>query len=71
MKRHYGIRTKRYKLIHFYNDIDAWEFFDLQKDPGEINNAYNDPAYKDVIEKTKQELMKLRQEVGDTNPINN
>ncbi|HJM10716.1 MAG TPA: DUF4976 domain-containing protein [Candidatus Marinimicrobia bacterium] len=51
--------------------MDAWEFFDLLKDPGEINNAYNDPAYKDVIEKTKQELMKLRQEVGDTNPINN
>ncbi len=71
VKRHYGIRTKRYKLIHFYDDIDAWEFFDLLKDPGEINNAYNDPAYKDVIEKTKQELMKLRQEVGDTNPINN
>jgi hypothetical protein len=25
VKRHYGIRTDRYKLIHFYYDIDAWE----------------------------------------------
>ncbi|MCK7537964.1 MAG: DUF4976 domain-containing protein [Marinilabiliales bacterium] len=33
VKRHYGVRTKRYKLIHFYNDIDAWELYDLEKDP--------------------------------------
>src|SRR5690625_2168299 len=32
VKRHYGIRTDRYKLIHFYNDIDEWELYDLQED---------------------------------------
>jgi len=29
VKRHYGVRTERYKLIHFYHDIDAWEMYDL------------------------------------------
>ena len=33
VKRHYGIRTDRYKLIHFYNDIDKWELYDLENDP--------------------------------------
>jgi len=67
VKKHYGIRTARYKLIHFYDDIDAWEFYDLQKDPHEINNIYDDPAYTEIIKDTRQELMKLRQEFGDTN----
>ena len=67
VKKHYGIRTARYKLIHFYDDIIAWEFYDLQKDPHEINNIYDDPAYTEIIKNTRQELMRLRQEFGDTN----
>ena len=31
VKRHYGVRTDRYKLIHFYYDIDEWELYDLEK----------------------------------------
>ena len=42
VKRHYGIRTDRYKLIHFYYDIDEWELFDLKNDPNEMNNIYDD-----------------------------
>ena len=45
VKRHYGVRTDRYKLIHFYYDIDAWEMYDLEKDPRELRNVYADPAY--------------------------
>jgi hypothetical protein len=67
VKKHYGIRTARYKLIHFYADIVAREFYDLQKDPHEINNIYDDPAYTKIIKNTRQELMRLRQEFGDTN----
>ena len=40
VKRHYGIRTDRYKLMHFYYDIDTWELYDLQEDPNELNNLY-------------------------------
>ncbi|OGV08072.1 MAG: sulfatase [Stygiobacter sp. RIFOXYC12_FULL_38_8] len=69
VKRHYGIRTERYKLIHFYNDIDTWELYDLEKDPNELNNLYTDPAYKDVLNELKTELKKLQEKYGDTNPL--
>jgi len=50
VKKHYGIRTKRYKLMHFYDDIDTWEFYDLEEDPQELTNSIDDTAYTDVIE---------------------
>jgi arylsulfatase A-like enzyme len=68
VKKHYGIRTERYKLIHFYNDINAWELYDLQEDPGEIHNIY-DTADKSLIDSLKVELEKLRQEYHDTQEI--
>jgi len=40
VKRHYGVRDSRYKLIHFYRDIDVWELYDLQNDPQELHNIY-------------------------------
>lgn len=45
VKRHYGIRTRDFKLIHFYNDIDEWEMYDLKTDPKEMNNIYNKEEY--------------------------
>jgi arylsulfatase A-like enzyme len=47
VKRHYGIRTSEYKLIHFYNDIDEWEMYDLRNDPKEMNNLFNRPEYSE------------------------
>ncbi len=64
--RHYGIRTHQYKLIHFYYDIDAWELYDLQKDPHELHNVHDDPAYWDVLTQLKAELEKLRVFYKDT-----
>ena len=43
--RHYGVRTDRYKLIHFY-ELDEWELYDLEKDPNEMKNVYSDPLYR-------------------------
>lgn len=56
VKKHYGIRTERYKLIHFYDDIDTWEFYDLEKDPRELTNSIDDDTYADVIEMMHQKL---------------
>ena len=69
VKRHYGIRTEQYKLIHFYHDIDAWELYDLKKDPNEVNNLYNDPAYKDVVVSLTKQLKALQEKYGDTNIV--
>ena len=45
---HYGVRTERYKLMHFYQ-FDEWECYDLQNDPGETTNLYADPAHQDTV----------------------
>ena len=66
VKRHYGVRTERYKLIHFYHDIDEWERYDLRKDPDELKNIYSDPEYADVVKKLKAELKRLRKRYKDT-----
>ena len=66
VKRHYGVRTLRYKLIHFYNDIDEWELYDLKNDPDELHNIYNDPRQTDVVKELKAELARLRTQYKDT-----
>lgn len=44
----------------------AWEFYDLKKDPKEMNNAYSDPAYQGTITKLKEELKKIREDLNET-----
>jgi len=61
---HYGVRTESAKLIYF-NKIDAWEFYDLLKDPDELNNAYNEPAYAQKIDEMKKELARVKKEAKD------
>ena len=68
VKKHYGVRTDRYKLIHFYNDIDEWEFFDLQNDPHELKNLINDPAQAANIATLKKKLAELQVKYEDTDP---
>ena len=65
VKRHYGVRTDRYKLIHFYNDIDMWELYDLQSDPMEMHNIYNEPGNEALIDSLKTELNKLQEQYDD------
>jgi len=74
---HYGVRTRRCKLIFYYADaldqpgaIDdrrepEWELFDLEKDPFELHSVYDDPQYADVVAELKTELRRLQEKVGD------
>jgi len=76
---HLGLRTKRYKLIYYYGlPLNAkgakkeptppeWELFDLLKDPKEMKNVYDDPAYRGVVKELKAELIKLRRDLEDDN----
>ena len=66
VKRHYGIRTQRYKLIHFYYDIDSWELYDLRNDPEELTNIYDKPENAKLIKTLKQQLNDLRKKYKDT-----
>ncbi|MCD6395858.1 MAG: sulfatase [Planctomycetes bacterium] len=55
---HRGVRNERYKLIEFHTKGE-WEFYDLRKDPLEMNSDYNNPRYEKIISDMKQELKKL------------
>ena len=67
---HYGIRNKRYKLIHFYYDIDIWEFYDLLEDPNELNNLFNSKNHQRIIADLKTELYNLKEEYGNNLSLN-
>jgi arylsulfatase A-like enzyme len=70
VKRHYGVATERYKLMHFYYDIDEWEMYDLENDPHEMNNIYDDPSYKGIKTQMHQKLEELREYYGDSDELN-
>ncbi len=63
VRRHYGVRTDRYKLIYYYN-IDEWELFDLESDPDELINLYDEPRQAARIAELKAELQRLREIYG-------
>jgi hypothetical protein len=80
---HFGIRGKRYKLAFYYGNgflnegqkqngeaKKYWDFFDLEKDPMEMQNAYSNPYYQNVITQLKEELMQQRLLLGDTDKDN-
>ena len=62
---HYGIRNERYKLIHFYYDMDQWELYDLKKDPDELNNIYLSKKESKLVSKLKSELYSLKKYYGN------
>ena len=66
VKRHYGIRTDRYKLMHFYHDVDEWELYDLETDPNEMNNVYYDAKYASVRYEMSQKLAEVQMRYGDS-----
>ena len=74
---HLGIRSKNYKLIYNYGEglgksgtsnektIPNWEFYDLINDPGENQNNFDNPVYKEIIEKLYEQLIIEKKKVKD------
>ena len=62
-----AVRTQRHKYIRWVNrsrngELD--ELYDLDRDPFEIANVINRPAYRAVREKLRRELRRLAVEAG-------
>jgi len=62
---HRGVRTDRYKLIEYYAEGDYWELFDLQEDPNELRNVYDDSSNADLVAELKAELRRLQEQYQD------
>ena len=69
-----GLRTKDYKLIFYYGmgrdeksfrTPPGWELYDLKKDPLEVVNVYDHPAYASVVTDLKKQLAERRRAIGD------
>ncbi|MGM0487416.1 MAG: sulfatase family protein [Planctomycetota bacterium] len=67
---HFGIRTHDAKLIYYDGlkevpEEKRWEFYDLEADPKETRNRYDDPGNTGRIERLKGRLAELQSELGD------
>ncbi|MBC8358170.1 MAG: DUF4976 domain-containing protein, partial [Candidatus Aminicenantes bacterium] len=65
VRKNRGVRTKRWKYIHYFEEPQEFELFDLKNDPHEMHNLINDPAYKDILERLKARMIALRKELKD------
>jgi arylsulfatase A-like enzyme len=63
-RAHLGLRTATHKLVHYWKK-DAWEMFDLTKDPNELKNIYDDTDQQETVKKLKAELQRLKTAVDD------
>lgn len=66
---HYGVRTDRFKLIHFYYNVDVWELYDLKNDPNEVNNLYGDRKYEATVKELKAEITRLQKKYDDAQTL--
>ncbi len=69
---HYGIRTKKYKLTFYYgmgldasgaatqNTPPGFELYDLEKDPLELQNVYDNKDYYEIREELKIKLLEAK-----------
>ncbi|MFN2501525.1 MAG: sulfatase [Pyrinomonadaceae bacterium] len=67
-QKHRGVRTDRWKLIHFWEQPEEWELYDLKNDPDEMNNLYGRRNMKKITAELRTRLDHLRREVGDIDP---
>jgi len=59
-----GVRTDRYKYIEYFTQ-NAYELYDLESDPDEMNNLYGNPKYEDLTRQLRSRLEELRRETND------
>jgi arylsulfatase A-like enzyme len=68
-RKNRGVRTRRWKLIHFWEQPEEWELYDLQTDPDETQNLASSPGHAQIVREMRARLLKLRRESNDTDPV--
>lgn len=53
-------RTERYKLVHYQNEQDQNELYDLLSDPEERRNVYHDPAYREAKDEMIMRMLNFK-----------
>jgi arylsulfatase A-like enzyme len=71
VRKNRGVRTERYKLIHYYKDPEhpdlpeEFELYDLKADPLERVNLHGKPEGAELTRELMKRLEELRRETGD------
>ena len=65
VRKNRGVRTDRYKFIHYYEPPEEFEMYDLQEDPGELHNLYGDPRHAALARDLRRRIDELRRETAD------
>lgn len=73
VRKNRGVRTSQWKLIHFWEEPESFELYDLKADPDEVHNLASDAKYRNVFTEMKERLAQLRKDTHDvdlptTNP---
>lgn len=59
-----GVRTETHKLIHYYEEPQEVELYDLSKDPNELKNLANDPVHAELRKALLERIEVLRKELA-------
>src|SRR5579885_409417 len=62
VRKNRGVRTERYKYIHYYEEPQEHELYDLEKDPEERENLYGRKGYEELTKQLQKRLEELRKE---------
>jgi arylsulfatase A-like enzyme len=68
VRKNRGVRSRRWKLIHFWEQPQEWELYDLQNDPDETRNLAGSRAHSSTMRQLQSRLIELRRETGDSDP---
>jgi len=71
---HYNLDKYGENTMHWKPDTSfpiestpkSWELYDLKKDPHEVNNVYDDPAYANVVKELKTKILEQREKYKET-----
>jgi arylsulfatase A-like enzyme len=64
VKPHRGVRTETAKLIHYYEEPQEFELYDLANDPNELKNLASDPAHAALRARLLARLAALAKELA-------